>query len=148
MSKGFRKKELAVLLRLTTAAKINKKIKITDCYYNKPQLTTNLNIMNYLDKLFPGWIELYIFWPNPLTWIATRITNIIKTVFFILQLFNLNCQIFYIITKNIPIKYSVLIKSIFLLPDYKYMNKQIKKFLRCIKHLHYRSALSSCEYSG
>ena len=46
------------------------------------------------------------------------------------------------LTKNIPIKYSLLIKSIFLLPDNKHMNKQIQRLLRYIKHLDYRSLLS------
>jgi hypothetical protein len=48
------------------------------------------------------------------------------------------------LTKNIPIKYSVLIKSIFLLPDYDCMNKQIKRLLWYFKHLYYRSSLSLC----
>lgn len=39
-------------------------------------------------------------------------------------------------TKNIPIKYYVLIKSIFLLPVKFTMNKQIKKKLLCIKQLY------------
>jgi hypothetical protein len=43
------------------------------------------------------------------------------------------------LTKNIPIKYGLLIKSIFLLPDNKSMNKQIKRILLCIKHLDFRS---------
>jgi len=43
------------------------------------------------------------------------------------------------LTKNIPIKYALLIKSIFLLPDNKHVNKQIKRILWCIKHLDYRS---------
>ncbi len=45
------------------------------------------------------------------------------------------------VNKNIPIIYDLLIKSILLLPDYKNMNKQIKKLLRCIKHLSLRPDL-------
>jgi hypothetical protein len=52
------------------------------------------------------------------------------------------------VNKNILIIDDVLIKSIFLLPNYKYMNNQIKKFLKCIKHLSFGSVLSCCEYIG
>jgi hypothetical protein len=46
------------------------------------------------------------------------------------------------LTKFNPIKYGLLIKSIFLLPDNKNMNQQIRKILWCIKHLDYRSEIS------
>jgi hypothetical protein len=46
------------------------------------------------------------------------------------------------LTKNISIKYGLLIKSIFLLPDNKSVNQLIKKILWCIKHLDYRSEIS------
>jgi hypothetical protein len=49
------------------------------------------------------------------------------------------------LTKNIPIKYGLLIKSIFLLPDNKSVNNKIKKILCCIKHLDYRSEISLYE---
>jgi hypothetical protein len=43
------------------------------------------------------------------------------------------------LTKNITIKYALLINSILLLTDNKGMNKKIKRLLLCIKHLDYRS---------
>jgi hypothetical protein len=49
------------------------------------------------------------------------------------------------LTKNISIKYSLLIKSIFLLPDINPMNKQVKRLMWCIKYLDYRSLLSLYE---
>jgi hypothetical protein len=43
------------------------------------------------------------------------------------------------LTKNRTIKYGLLIKSIFLLPDNKHVNKQINRILWFNKHLDYRS---------
>ena len=51
------------------------------------------------------------------------------------------------VNKNIPIFYDLLIKSLLLLTDYKNMNKEIKKLLRCIKHLSLRPDLSFCEFN-
>ena len=48
------------------------------------------------------------------------------------------------LTKNIPIKYSLLIKSILLLPDENRMNKKTNKLLWCIRYLDFRSLLSLC----
>ena len=48
------------------------------------------------------------------------------------------------LTKNIPIKYSLLIKSILLLPDDNRMNKKTNKVLWCFMHLDFRSLLSLC----
>jgi len=47
-----------------------------------------------------------------------------------------------VLTKNISIKYGLLIKSIFLLPDNKHVNKQINRILWFNKHLDYRSWIS------
>jgi len=47
-----------------------------------------------------------------------------------------------VLTKNVPIKYALLIKSIFLLPDNKHVNKQINRILWINKHLDYRSWIS------
>jgi|WetSurMetagenome_2_1015567.scaffolds.fasta_scaffold09359_5 hypothetical protein len=52
------------------------------------------------------------------------------------------------LTKNIPTKPYVLIKSIFLLTENKFMNKQIKKLLWCIYHENYWPALSLYDYFG
>ena len=49
------------------------------------------------------------------------------------------------VNKNILIIDDLLIKSIFLLPNYKYMNNQIKKFLKCIKHFCIGPVLSCCD---
>jgi hypothetical protein len=48
------------------------------------------------------------------------------------------------LTKNILIKYSLLIKSILLLPNDNRMNKKTNKLLWCIRHLDLRSLLSLC----
>jgi len=50
------------------------------------------------------------------------------------------------VNKNIVIIDDLLIKSIFLLPNCKYMNNQMKKFLKCIKHLCIGPVLSCCDY--
>jgi len=42
-------------------------------------------------------------------------------------------------TKNIPNRYGLLIKSIFLLSENKYVKNQIKRILCFIKYLDYRS---------